>query len=271
MEPIGCDCVTPGWALNALGSLHTAVGKPSVAGKAQRPVGPKSLNQPSRSERAGEPALPGTTTQVGVSSGAVCAAPPPRSQRPADWLARRLQPSRAGASLAPGCGRRGMDPQAATGRGPGEPSSLETPSAEVSATGWGTQSPATTPATTRAGSREARAPRRGRSPGKRRGHASARRAWPVTAVGAGTRADPSPRLWPAPEGEGHRGCSGPPAGVNARNAELAGSSRGGPGWVGAARKRIFLDLWPLTGMCRSPWTPDVTRAFSPSRGGRVPL
>lgn len=57
-----------------------------------------------------------------------------------------------------------MDPQAAPGQGSGELSARESPSAEVSATGWGT----------RTGSRGARALQSGRSPGKRRGPASAR-------------------------------------------------------------------------------------------------
>lgn len=194
VEPRGCDCVTPGWALYALGSFHTAVGKPSVAGKAGCPVGPKSPNQRlrSRHDAGGR-----------VVRRCPCAAPPPRSQRHADWLARRLPghvPERPG---APGCGRRGMDPQAASGRGPGEPSSQKASSAEVSATGWGTRAPAST----RAGSRGARAPRRGRSPGKRRGRASARRAWPLTAVGTGARG-PEPQAVAGAGGKGHRGCSG---------------------------------------------------------------
>lgn len=120
--------------------------------------------------------------------------------------------------------------------------------------GWGTRASVTT----RARSREARALWRARSPGKRRGRARARTAWPVTAVGAGTRADPSPRLWLALEGEGRRGCSGASAGVNARNAELAARSRlpqQGAGSGGRGNGFVFLfffyleDLWPLVGMC----------------------
>lgn len=153
-------------------SFHNAVGKPSVAGKAQCPVRPEARNQHSRSERAVEPAVRPNSAGGRAIRRCPCAAPPPRSPRhPAPiGLSAARPPSRAEASRAPGCGRRGMDPQAATGRGPGEPSSQEAPSAEVRATGWGMRALATT----RAGNREARALPRCRSPGKRRGRASAR-------------------------------------------------------------------------------------------------
>lgn len=187
--------------------------------------------------------------QVGVSSGAAAPAPPrpPRSQLRADWPLRGLSAvtcrSVLGA-LAVG-GGAGMDPQAVTGQGPGEPNVREAPSAEVSATGWGTPAPATT----LAGSRGARALRRGGSPGKRWGRASTRTAWPVTA-GAGTRLDPSPRLWRALEGEENRRSS---AVVNGRKVELVALRRGlGDRWERRGEKDLCFnleDLWPLVGMC----------------------
>ncbi|XP_051037912.1 coordinator of PRMT5 and differentiation stimulator [Phodopus roborovskii] len=116
------------------------------------------------------------TTQVGVSSGAAAPAPP----RPLGGSAEPIgpsaacRPSRAGASRSPSCGRRGMDPQEATGQGSGDPSARQVPSAEVSATGWGARAPATP----RAGSLRARALQEGRSPGKRRPHPLRARAEP---------------------------------------------------------------------------------------------
>lgn len=154
-------------------SFHNAVGKPRVAGTAQCPIRPEARNQHKRSERAVEPVVPHNNAGGRAVRRCPCAAPPPRSpRRPAPiGLSAARRPSRAGASQALGCGRPGMDPQAATGRGPGERSSQEAPSAEVSATGWGTRASATT----QAGNRGARALPGGRSPGKRRGRASARR------------------------------------------------------------------------------------------------
>lgn len=93
----GCDSVTVGWALYALGSFHTAVGEPRVAEKAQWPVWPKALNQ--RLGQIGLESLRSPTTQVGVSSGAAPAPPRPlgRSAAPIGSPAA-CQPSRAGAS-----------------------------------------------------------------------------------------------------------------------------------------------------------------------------
>lgn len=101
-----------------------------------------------------------------------CRPAPLPLRRPAPSVAapRRLAPLQPGGRhvperpRSPSCGRRGMDPQEATGQGSGEPSARQVPSAEVSATGWGARAPATP----RAGSRGARALREGRSPGKRR-------------------------------------------------------------------------------------------------------
>lgn len=189
-------------------------------------------------------------------SGAAPAPPRPlgRSATPigSPAASRGHVPERPG---APGCGRRGMDPLAASDRGPGEPSSQKAPSAEVSATGWGTRAPASTGA----GSRGARGLRRGRSPGKRRGRASARRAWPLTAVGAGARADPSPRLCVAGAGgKGHRGCSRADCGSECeeRGVGCREPAPAAGGWVRWERRgnRFFFfnpeDLWPLLGMCR---------------------
>lgn len=90
MEPRGCDCVTAGWALYALGSFHTAVGESRVSRNAQWPVWPKALlNQRLRSDRAGKPAVRNNAGGRVVRR-CPCAAPPPRSQRRADWLARSL-------------------------------------------------------------------------------------------------------------------------------------------------------------------------------------
>lgn len=118
---------TPG----RLRSFNTATGEES-------PVRPRAPNQRWTADRAWEPA-------VRAGRRWACRPAPLPLRRPAPSVAapRPLarsaarRPSRAGASRAPGCGLRGMEPRAASGQGSGEPSAREVRSAEVSAAGSG--------------------------------------------------------------------------------------------------------------------------------------
>lgn len=149
---------TPG----RLRSFNTATGEAS-------PVRPRAPNQRWTADRAWEPA-------VGAGRRWACRPAPLPLRRPAPSVAapRPLarsaarRPSRAGASRAPGCGLRGMEPRAASGQGSGEPSAREVRSAEVSAAGSGERGHLPPPGPAgRPGSRGARALPRGRSPGQR--------------------------------------------------------------------------------------------------------